>query len=154
MKGARVSLLGCVIAVLLWAVTTGDAQSKAPSASVAAKKFVGLWKLVSFESGDQETARARGAHPTGLLVYDASGLMSVQIVPDRTRRHFSGSVSPVFTGPQPSAAEALDAVTGYSAYFGTYSVDERAGTVTHHRQGSLNPGTLGDFCPPLHVRQR
>ena len=27
---------------------------------------------------------------------------------------------------------------GYVAYFGTWSIDEQAGTVTHHREGALN----------------
>ena len=143
MKGLRFSTVGCAIAVLLLAIAAGGAQSKDP-ASVAANKFVGMWQLVSFENGEQERAAAVGAHPTGLLVYDASGLMSVQIMPDRTRHNFSGSVSLLFSGPQPSAAEALDAVTGYSAYFGTYSVNEREGTVTHHRQGNLYPGAIGE----------
>ena len=45
----------------------------------------------------------------------------------------------------PTPAEALDAITGYAAYFGTYRVDERAKTVTHKRIGNVNPGALGDF---------
>ena len=44
--------------------------------------------------------------------------MVVQISPDRPRRRF--------TGPQPTPDEALDAISGYAAYFGTYTVDERA----------------------------
>jgi hypothetical protein len=32
---------------------------------------------------------------------------------------------------------AFTAVKDYIAYFGTYTVDEAAGTVTHHRQDSL-----------------
>ena len=35
---------------------------------------------------------------------------------------------------------AFTAVKDYIAYFGTYTVDEAAGTVTHHRQDSLQPG--------------
>ena len=37
-----------------------------------------------------------------------------------------------------TAEQALDVVTGYAAYFGTYSVNEKAQTVTHHREGALN----------------
>jgi hypothetical protein len=36
-------------------------------------------------------------------------------------------------------------LAGYTAYFGTYTIDEAARTVTHHRTGNLNPGGLGDF---------
>jgi hypothetical protein len=45
----------------------------------------------------------------------------------------------------PTAEEAFDAIMGYTAYFGTYTVDERAGTITHTRDGNINPGALGDF---------
>jgi hypothetical protein len=71
--------------------------------------------------------------------------MAAQIMPDRARRKFTGLPSPVFAGPQPTADEALDAIFGYTAYFGTYSIDERARTVTHRRLGNLDPGALGDF---------
>ncbi len=41
---------------------------------------------------------------------------------------------------QPTAQESHAALRTYWAYFGTYSVDEQAKTVTHHRTGSVNPG--------------
>jgi hypothetical protein len=63
--------------------------------------------------------------------------MAVQIVPDRRRPRFSGA--------QPTPEEAQAALIGYAAYFGTYRIDERARTVTHHREGNINPGGLGDF---------
>ena len=37
------------------------------------------------------------------------------------------------------------AVKDYIAYFGTYTVDEQAGTVTHHRHDSRQPGDRGDL---------
>jgi hypothetical protein len=57
--------------------------------------------------------------------------MSVQVAPD-TKRNKAGS--------EPTPEEAKAALAGYIAYFGTYTVDERAGTVTHHRLGSVQPG--------------
>jgi hypothetical protein len=43
-------------------------------------------------------------------------------------------------------------VLGYDAYFGTFTVDEAAGTVTHHVQGSLFPEDLGkDFVRRFRV---
>ena len=43
--------------------------------------------------------------------------------------------------------EALAAIWGYTAYFGTYTVDEAKKIVTHHRAGSVQPGwhTQKDF---------
>ncbi len=35
--------------------------------------------------------------------------------------------------------------TEYIAYFGTYSLDDRAKTVTHHRAGSVQPNDTKDL---------
>jgi hypothetical protein len=107
------------------------AQSDAP------RRFVGTWRLLSTTAAGKEDPN-RGAHPTGLIIYDAKGNMAVQIQPDRARPKFA-------TYLQPTPEEAKAALTGYTAYFGTYSVDEKAKTVTHHRTGNVNPGGMGDF---------
>jgi hypothetical protein len=58
----------------------------------------------------------------------------VQIAPDVERKR---------AGKVMTAEEAKLALTDYIAYFGTYSVDARAGTVTHHRQATIQPGDSG-----------
>lgn len=96
-----------------------------------AMRLVGGWRLVSALTNGKVNA-SRGANPTGLIFYDATGWMSVQ---------FKGDHPPVeITGDEPTPEEALASVKQYWAYFGTYSVDERAKIVTHHRQGSATPG--------------
>jgi hypothetical protein len=46
---------------------------------------------------------------------------------------------------EPDAANPR-VILGYDAYFGRYTIDERAGTITHHVEGSLFPDDLGkDF---------
>jgi hypothetical protein len=66
-----------------------------------------------------------------MLMYDATGHMAVQMQPDRAR--------PSWPATQlPTAQQALDAILGYAAYFGTYTVDEKARTITHHREGALD----------------
>jgi hypothetical protein len=62
--------------------------------------------------------------------------MSVQIAPDVERKR---------AGAAMTAEEAKIAVTDYIAYFGSYTIDEKAGTVTHHRQASIQPGDSGDL---------
>jgi hypothetical protein len=52
--------------------------------------------------------------------------------------------------PPPEQAKA--ALQGYSAYFGTYSVNERTATVTHHSTGNINPGDMGDFVRHVEFR--
>ena len=94
------------------------------------QRFIGTWRLVSIQ-GDSLSHLARGDHPTGYIYYDATGHMAVQIQPDRKRPSWSSTKSL-------SGEEAVEALTGYTAYFGTYTVDPGARTVTHHREGALN----------------
>jgi hypothetical protein len=136
-----VSCCACALAAL----AVARAQTQTATATTAATRLIGTWSLVSYESSDTESRQFRGAKPVGLLYYDRTGHMAVQISPDRQRKRFTGPQAGVFTGPQPTPAEALDAISGYAAYFGTYKVDERAQTVTHVRVGNVNPGGVGDF---------
>ena len=136
-----VSYCACALVALAVAGT----ETQAPARASAASRLIGTWALVSYESSDAESQQYRGPKPIGLLYYDRTGHMAVQILPDRPRRRFTGPQAGVFTGPQPTPDEALDAISGYAAYFGTYTVDERAQTVTHQRVGNINPSGLGDF---------
>jgi len=43
----------------------------------------------------------------------------------------------------PKDASNARVILGYDAYFGRYTVDERAGTITHRVEGSLFPEDLG-----------
>lgn len=98
------------------------------------ERLTGAWRLVDF-SGDEYAMRTRGENSTGMVIYDATGVMSLQIMPDTTLR-------PAFAAKEPTQQEAMTAFTGYQAYFGTYSVDPKAKTVTHHLEGNLNPGQI------------
>jgi glyoxylase-like metal-dependent hydrolase (beta-lactamase superfamily II) len=99
----------------------------------ARKRFVGTWSLVSIDGGANTTNR--GGKPTGVIYYDATGHMAAQIQPDRERPRWTGT---------PTPEQAYERWRGYTAYFGTYTIDAKAGTVTHHREGMLDPGAV-DF---------
>ncbi len=99
-----------------------------------ARKLMGAWRYLGtrLNGGNWD----RGANPKGMIYYGPHGEMSVQIAPDVERKR---------AGKVMTAEEAKRALTDYIAYFGTYSVDAEAGTVTHHRQASLQPGASGDL---------
>src|SRR4029453_5091287 len=82
------------------------------------KLFIGTWRLVTIDGGAAANTTNRGTRPTGLICYDATGHMGAQIQPDRDRPRYTGT---------PTPQQAYDRMRGYTAYFGTYTVDEKAG---------------------------
>ena len=105
-----------------------------PNLSPAQQQVVGFWRLVSTERRTTTGELAR-AYPgwTGFIVYAPSGHMMVHMVEPYRRG---------FEGPEPTAAEAAAAARTYTSYFGTYTITG-PGTLTHHMEGSLNPGSIG-----------
>jgi len=100
------------------------------------RAVIGTWRLVEVH-GPAEMHARRGPNPDGMIFYDANGYMGVQIAPDRERGDFKSGI--------PTPEQAVAAMIGYGAYFGTYSVDPDAGIITHHRIGNLKPGLIGSF---------
>jgi hypothetical protein len=113
--------------------------SASPHPEDLAKKFVGSWKLVSIE-GNPPGRSGVYDRPTGLLMYDSSGYMSVQIVSSPDRKPFAPFTKGMLSATLEEKAAAFDS---YVAYFGTYTVDAQAGTVTHHLEDNLVPGRQG-----------
>jgi Lipocalin-like domain len=100
------------------------------------KQLIGTWKLKILEDFDgSKWVRTFGDHPAGYFSFDGSGRVSVQFQKDATKI-FSNS-------NEPTPEEALNAYNGYLAYFGSYSVDAKAGTFTSVVEGSLNPALIG-----------
>jgi hypothetical protein len=98
------------------------------------QRLIGSWRHIG-STVNGKPRPGQGAHPKGIIIYDAHGYMACQVAPDRKTTK---------AGDKPTGEEALAALDGYIAYFGTYSVDDAARTVTHHRQGSVQPGDNGD----------
>jgi hypothetical protein len=99
---------------------------------------VGTWNLVAIEDTrpNGEVVYWMGQNPTGVIMYDASGHMSVQFMRDPR---------PMFTAEYNRVApeEIKNAYEGYFAYFGTYEVNKEKATVMHHLTGSLRPQEVG-----------
>jgi uncharacterized protein (TIGR02145 family) len=119
-----------VVALLFAATVVVDAQTS----------IVGTWELVtrtvSRPDGTTIVDPVLGERPTGRLIYDATGRMSLQMM----RADRKSAIST----PADARNEANPRVIlGYDSYFGRYTVDEKAGTVTHHVEGSLFPEDLG-----------
>ena len=120
----------------------GPAQA-ARAASGVAQRIVGAWQLVTRtvrrSDGTVLPDSVLGEKPLGRLYYHASGVVSLQMM----RLGRSAAIGKP-TDPKDSANARVS--LGYDSYFGRYTVDERAATITHRVEGSLFPEDLGkDF---------
>jgi hypothetical protein len=132
MKKASVLLL-LLACVSLSCVSSFCAE---PQQDNVADKFVGAWRLVSIEGTDATFHRVYD-HPTGVLIYDRSGWMSVQIASKGARKPF---VNGAAGGTDEEKVAAFD---NYLAYYGHYAVDLKAQTVTHHIEDATPPNWRG-----------
>jgi len=128
-------LLSPGIALLLLSMSTGALPGGEHSGVKTGirDQFIGAWRLAWLEEqgGDGKIHRA---DCTGMLVYTRDGHMSVQVM---------------YRNPptEISAAPAQYAQGGYEASFGTYSVDERAHSLTFHVEGALLRTLIGKDLP-------
>ncbi|MGH8677373.1 MAG: lipocalin-like domain-containing protein [Burkholderiales bacterium] len=102
--------------------------------------LVGTWKLVSViyrQADGSPAATDWGENPQGLLIYDSSGNMAVQISRADRSRFKSGDRR------QGSAVEIKAAFESYMAYFGRYEVDWDQKTVTHILTACTFPNWTG-----------
>ncbi len=140
-------LLG-LLALVAMAVSSGcsepameeaadTAEMKAAPADPRAQ-FVGNWELVRRERIDANgellpppDPPAPGAEgEVGYIMYDAAGYMGVVIQPPGRS---------TWAGEEPTGEEAVGQLGTYTSYFGTYTVNEAEGYLTHHLQGNVRP---------------
>lgn len=102
-------------------------------------RFLGAWRLVSFEedSADGEVVYPYGKDAVGLLTYDSSGRMSVQIM-KRDRAPFSSA-----DWNRVPTERLRKAIEGFTAFFGTYEVDDANQIVIHRVEGHVLPENVG-----------
>lgn len=106
--------------------------------------IIGTWSLKSFiaqgPNGDQMFPLGESA--TGLLTYTDSGYMSAAIMKKGRKKFVSGFP---FEGTPEEIKEAFE---GFSAYSGSYVLDEMSETITHYVEVSNFPNEEG----MVHVR--
>jgi hypothetical protein len=102
-------------------------------------QLVGTWRLVSFAEYQPDGAGALpyGPNPVGFLMYDASGRMSVQIM--RSGRDPLPSMN--FDDLDPELLKST--LEGFTAFSGTYHIDESAGIVIHKVECHILPNSVG-----------
>ena len=103
------------------------------------KSLPGSWLLESridvTESGERRPEPALGEDPVALLIYDRAGHFAVQFM----KRDRSAVLPDAPSGGKNNSR----AQGGYDAYFGTYTIDDKAGTVTQRLLGALSRENVG-----------
>ena len=110
-----------------------------PLTANLAAAILGIWMLKSREDVDAGGQILidpfLGRDPIGILCFGPSHFAAQFMKRDRSDEE---------SVPQRvQAKNNTAAVNGYDAYFGTYSVDEVAGTLATHVEGSISPVNIG-----------
>jgi hypothetical protein len=102
-------------------------------------RFLGAWRLLSYEFRDEAgtVSYPFGKNTRGLLMYDRTGMMSVQII--RCDRPLFPSED--MFGAAPDTVKA--AFEGLNTYYGTFTIDEDGHIVTHHVESASMPNRIG-----------
>jgi lysophospholipase L1-like esterase len=139
MRSARI-VFGMTLPLLLLAAALrwGDA-SGAPERAAADNPLIGTWTLVLVDNVRPDGSRVHlyGPSPSGLLMFDAGGRYSLQIV---------SAGRPAFAANDKSrgtADEYQAALQGSNAHFGTYAIDQAMGTITFHIEHASFPNWEG-----------
>ncbi len=110
-----------------------------PPTTNLATAILGVWKLKSREDVDSDGQihldPFLGPNPLGIICF-ASGHFAAQFMKrDRSPQEHQTQ--------RAQAKNNTAGVNGYDGYFGTYSVDQTAGTIATHLEGSISPNNIG-----------
>ncbi len=135
MRSIHCALAGVVLLLGGCASPTADQSPVPAAADDPGAPFHGAWELASIVrySGEGEEL-SRNESSTGFIMYDPAGTMGVVI---------QGADRPPYAGDEATPEEILAAYRSYTSYFGGFTVDAEAGTVTHHLRASMNPSGAG-----------
>jgi hypothetical protein len=140
---AMVIALACVIRI---GQTAPLKEARSATHDGVIEQLIGSWNLVSrvttAADGKILTDSGLSAIPKGILIYDRAGHVAAQLSrPGRTVEMLADDCREA--QKVKGTDDTAQTILGYDAYFGTYTVDEKAGIVTHHLESALFPGDIG-----------
>jgi len=106
---------------------------------VANLRFAGVWKLVAEETRAPNGQVVAGPNAAsggrfGFVTYDPAGYMGVVLAWNRR---------PAFKGKASTPEDARAALAAYNSYWGSYTVNDTRGIVTHQTMGAVSPAFAG-----------
>ena len=114
----------------------GSLPSPTPNLAAA---ILGIWKLESREdldaTGQVHIDPFLGRDPLGILCFGPDHFAAQFMKRDRS--------GPENVLQRAQAENNTAGINGYDGYFGTYTIDEDAGTLTTLLEGSISPANVG-----------
>lgn len=105
-----------------------------PPTHAADSELVGTWTLARAENIEGSNATAI-RDPRGVIIFDSAAHIFEAVTQDYR--------PPFAIVNQPTPDEALAAFNTFQGFWGTYRRDEKAGTITYHPEGAVNPSLMG-----------
>ena len=113
-----------------------SARAQAVGRQTDRERLIGAWHLEHIESPGPDGKPSDIPQPKGILIYTRDGHVSVQLM-------------------YPKSASSLSneyVHNGYEASFGSYTIDEKTHTLTHHVEGSITGDLLvGNDLPRIYT---
>ena len=150
-RRTRVRIAGCIAVLLLGFSCLRPSPCEAGPRDgrrdeAARQQLIGAWRLAAIEylGPHGETVDPYyQAGSSGIIIYDSSGWMSVQITAQDRRKWEQPAVRVPRPVSKEDAALKADAFDTYYSYFGTWDYDAATSVVTHHVKSSLIPAETG-----------
>ena len=123
-----------IAALLAWPAVAG-APAQAPEDIAAARRLVGMWRLVERTVSFADGTSRPDPRTTAYIVYSDTG-MTCYIAMDPTRTPWKSEAAP-------TPDEAVAGITGLGAYCGTFRVNAKEGSVVHRMEIERVPNLVG-----------
>jgi hypothetical protein len=118
-------------------------------AAPARDRFPGIYKLVSWRTTNEDGSivEPMGHDPIGRITYHKAGYMSAILMRRDRKAPPRIDLKTALIDELREAVRQMQTNGGaFVTYMGTFDVDEKASTVTHHLQGGSSPTFIGiDF---------
>jgi len=127
--------VAAVVVLAVAALTHGPSDAFAQSQDDAARRFVGLWRLVSWQQRLADGTTRTPANDVAYIIYTDTGhVCYIAMDPDRPRWASERA---------PTPAEALSGIAGVGAYCARVEMHAAEGFVLHHVEIEKVPNIVG-----------
>jgi hypothetical protein len=147
MQIIKAAFLSCIlISGFATSVARSESEPHIAAAKLTKQTIIGAWRLVGIDySGPNGplTDPVFGPNPQGIIIYDRSGWMSVQIATANRPTIARPATRTSGAETADDAKLAAQAFDSYYAYFGSWEFDAVKSVITHHLRASLLPYETG-----------